>query len=58
MRAASHLVTAAEADLYEAKMEMKDAQIKVLFQELEMGLAREEALLAKVDALEQKNEDL
>ena len=58
LRAASHLVTAAEADLYEAKMEMKDAQIKVLFQELEMGLAREEALLAKVDALEQKNEDL
>ena len=55
--AASHLVTAAEADLYEAEMEMKDAQINVLFQELEMGLAREEALLAKIDALEQKNED-
>ena len=50
-------MTAAEADLYEAEMEMKDAQINVLFQELEMGLAREEALLAKIDALEQKNED-
>ena len=56
--ATTNLATAAEADLFEAKMEMKEAQMKVMMQEMEMGLAREEALLGQIDALVQKNEDL
>ena len=56
--ATTNLVTAAEADLFEAEMEMKDAQMKVMFQEMEMGMAREEALIQQIDALVQKNEDL
>ena len=56
--ATTNLVNTAEADLFEAKMEMKDAQMKVMFQEMEMGMAREEALIQQIDALVQKNEDL
>ena len=48
-------MTAAEADLFEAKMEMKDAhkmqKNKVMLQEMDTGLAREEALLGQIDIL-------
>ena len=49
--AASHVVVAAEADLFEAQLRLKDAQMIVMMHELEMGLAREEALLELLSVL-------